>query len=202
MKINNECTFRDFDPCFGEDPLDPSEESEAEDSISSDGVPPLKTSISHLPSGQNTSAADISSTEITKTNSTEKIKKSLSPKNKFPLGPPKKINFGPPKPPRSFDCASVEELKRERRIKSPKELFGNQPSKPVQSRECSTDDIDELKTGNNNKKAKDVGREDNLYVALPVRSVISSQGPDNNKKLTSPSNAYLFYRFSEERREE
>ena len=104
-------------------------------------------------------------------------KKSLSPKTKFPIGSPKKINFGPPKPPRSFDCSSVEVLKKDQQSRSAKDLF-NITSKRKQNKDDSNDDIDALKV--EIKKEAEKKSENNLYVTLPVRGKCSSPGSDVN----------------------
>ena len=111
-------------------------------------------------------------------------KKSFSPKTKFPIGSPKKINFGPPKPPRSFDCASGEVLKKDQQSRSAKDLFSI-TSKRKQNKDDSNDDIDELKS--EMKKEAEKTSEDNLYVTLPVRGKCSS--PGSNVNIPSPTSA-------------
>ena len=113
-------------------------------------------------------------------------KKSLSPKTKFPIGSPKKINFGPPKPPRSFDCASGEVLKKDQQSRSAKDLF-NIASKRKQNKDDSNDGIDELKS--EMKKEAEKTSKDNLYVTLPVRGKCSSPGSDVNIPSTPPTYA-------------
>ena len=186
LVLNIFCVFRDFDPCFDEEE-DAKPVSSPQPVSSSQSVlgrhlvskkPPSKPEIKNSDASQ----SDISDIkrrngDIKQSDRSVNTKNSETQPNKFPPGSPKKINFGPPKPPRNFDYATSpeekrlseipEEPKKERKLKSPRDLLFNKSKKsrsPPKDRSspdaknCAVKMLDDIDDG---------PREENLYVTLP-----------------------------------